>query len=122
MLMRSTCGSICRSDSEDDGRSWSPIRKTGFPNNNSGLDLVRLEGDTLALVCNPVSGDWAARTPLSIFLSLDNGETWPRRLDLETGAGEYSYPAVVASGEEIAVTYSWRRQRIAFWRGNAAEI
>jgi predicted neuraminidase len=122
MLMRSTCGSICRSNSADGGRSWSPIQKTRLPNNNSGLDLVRLDSGTLALVCNPVSGDWAARTPLSVFLSVDNGETWPRRLDLETGAGEYSYPAVVAAGDEIAVTYTWRRQRIAFWRGNAAEI
>jgi predicted neuraminidase len=122
MLVRSTCGSICRSDSEDGGRSWSPIRRTDLPNNNSGLDLVRLGDGVLALACNPVAGDWAPRTPLSLLLSFDNGATWPRRLDLESGAGEYSYPAVVAAGEDLAVTYTWRRQRIAFWRGSRSEI
>jgi predicted neuraminidase len=122
MLMRSTCGWICRSDSRDGGRSWTPVRRTDLPNNNSGLDLVRLQDGALALVYNPVAGDWAARTPLSIALSFDDGRTWPRRLDLETGPGEYSYPAIVGFGDEIAVTYTWRRERIAFWRGTLDEI
>ena len=42
MLMRSTSGNICRSDSPDCGRTWSPIYRTELPNNNSGLDLARL--------------------------------------------------------------------------------
>ena len=120
MLMRSTCGFICRSDSEDNGRTWSEIRKTDLPNNNSGLDLVRLEDGTLCLVCNPVSA--RVRTPLSILLSFDNGHTWPRRLDLETDSGEYSYPAVIATPVGMAVTYTWKRRRIAFWMGSVERI
>lgn len=123
MLMRSTCGWVCRSDSADGGRAWSPIYQTDLPNNNSGLDLARLPDGTLALAYNPVSGDWAPRTPLSVSLSFDNGLTWPCRVDLETEAGEYSYPSIIAtSGEDLAVTYTWRRERIAFWASSTARI
>lgn len=118
MLMRSSCGRICRSDSEDGGRTWSPVRKTELPNNNSGIDLAKLADGTLALAFNPVSGDWAPRTPLSIAFSTDNGETWPRRLDVETGEGEYSYPAIIPTPEGIAMTYTWKREKIAFWMGS----
>lgn len=42
MLLRSTEGSIYRSDSTDGGVSWCPPYDTGLPNNNSGIDLDRL--------------------------------------------------------------------------------
>ena len=120
MLMRSTCGYICRSDSEDNGHTWSPIYKTDLPNNNSGLDLAKLQDGTLALVCNPVST--RIRTPLSILLSSDNGATWPRWLDIETEAGEYSYPAIIPTQVGMAVTYTWKRKRVAFWMGSVEGI
>ncbi len=122
MLMRSTCSRICRSDSLDYGETWSPVRATSLPNNNSGIDIARLPDGTLALAYNHVAGDWAARTPLSIALSCDNGETWPRRLDIETADGEFSYPAIVPTSAGIALTYTWRRERIAFWQGSLERI
>ncbi|MEW6359287.1 MAG: sialidase family protein [Planctomycetota bacterium] len=122
MLMRSSCGWICRSDSDDGGRAWRPIYKTDLPNNNSGIDVAKLSDGSLALVYNPVGKDWGARTPLSVSLSFDNGKTWPRRIDLETEPGEYSYPAVIPAPEGMAITYTWKRQRIAFWMGSLDEI
>lgn len=113
MLVRSTCGRIWRSDSADGGHTWCQLYPLDLPNNNSGLDLVRLDDGALVLVCNPVAT--RARTPLSLLRSSDNGHTWPARLDLETAPGEYSYPAIVATGPQaVAVTYTWRRTRIAF--------
>ena len=120
MLMRSTCGYICRSDSQDYGRTWSKIRKTDLPNNNSGLDLARLYDGTLALVCTPVSE--RIRTPLSVLLSADNGQTWPQRLDIETDSGEFSYPAIIPTQVGMAITYTWKRERIAFWLGSVERI
>ena len=122
MLVRSSCGWICRSDSQDFGRTWTPLYKTDSPNNNSGIDLARLSDGALALICNPVGKDWGPRTPLSILLSFDNGETWPRRLDLETDPGEFSYPAIITTEDGLAVTYTWNRRRIAFWTGRAEDI
>jgi len=99
-------------------RPGRPAAPTALPNNNSGIDLARLPAGVLALACNPVSGNWAARTPLSVLLSTDNGRSWPRRLNLETGAGEYSYPAVIPHPTGVAVTYTWNRKRIGFWHAS----
>lgn len=118
MLLRSTVGLIYRSDSNDGGRAWSVPYPTDLPNNNSGLDVVLLEQDILALVCNPVKKNWGARTPLTLFLSHDHGRTWSRRLDIETAEGEYSYPAIIPTARGMAITYTWNRQRIAFWHGS----
>jgi len=122
MLLRSTGGEICRSDSKDGGRSWSPATPTGLPNNNSGLDLARLRDGTLALACNPVEGNWAARTPLSILFSHDNGASWPDRIDVETEPGEFSYPALIPFMDGLALAYTWNRRRIAFVRLRADEL
>ena len=120
MLLRSTRGSIYRSDSQDGGRRWSAAYATKLPNNNSGLDLVRLTNGALLLACNPVAGNWASRTPLSLLASSDNGETWDHQLDLEAGAGEFSYPAIIASGASVHVVYTADRRTIAYreiaWR------
>jgi predicted neuraminidase len=94
MLMRSTqrVGCVCASQSEDYGRTWSPAGHLSIPNPNSGLDAVRLKDGRIVLACNPVP---EGRTPLSVLVSEDNGESWPRRLDLETQPGEYSYPSII---------------------------
>jgi predicted neuraminidase len=123
MLVRSSGGRLFRSDSHDDGRTWCPLQPTSVPNNNSGIDAVRLEDGTLALACNPVSGDFGPRTPLSLLVSCDNGRTWTRRLDLETAPGaEFSYPSVIRSRSGIAVSYTWRRRHIAWWHGDVETV
>jgi len=115
-LFRTTDGRVHRSDSDDDGHSWSTAYPIDVPNNNSALDLARLADGTLALACNPVPSNWGPRTPLSLLFSRDNGASWPWRFDVETGPGEFSYPAVIASGEGVGLCYTWNRRRIAFVR------
>ncbi len=112
MLLRSTqrIGAICVADSNDYGRTWTPARPTTIPNGNSGLDAVRLADGRIALVCNPVL---EGRTPLTLLISHDNGETWPQRIDLENGAGEYSYPSIIQSADGLLhILYTWRREQI----------
>jgi predicted neuraminidase len=117
MLLRSSAGAIYRSDSADFGRVWSPAYRTALPNNNSGIDLAQLADGELVLAFNPVNVA-KVRTPLSIVLSRDNGATWTDRLDLETDpGGGFAYPAVIPSGRGVAITYTWNRLRIAFWKG-----
>ena len=118
MLLRSTSGSICRSDSRDGGRTWSKVFTTDLPSNNSGIDIVRLADGRLVLAYNPVSGDWAPRSPLSLAISEDNGFSWPYHLELESGVGEFSYPAVIETRKGVAATYTWKRRSIAFWQGS----
>jgi predicted neuraminidase len=119
MLLRSSSGSICRSDSEDHGRTWSPVYKTALPNNNSGIDLTQMDDGTLVLVYNPVAENWGPRTPISAAVSTDNGMTWSAPVIIESGGedDEFSYPSVIHFGDTIAGTYTWKKQRIAIWMG-----
>ena len=95
MLLRSTEGRIYRSDSKDGGYNWSEAVPTEIPNNNSGIDMTKLADGRLVLVHNPVGENWGMRSPLSLSVSEDNGKTFSRLYDLESGPGEYSYPAIV---------------------------
>lgn len=112
MLLRSSEGYVYRSDSSDRGASWCAPYPTPLPNNNSGLDLVQIAGK-LYLVCNPVEANWGQRSPLSLFVSSDDGASWQKLLDLESGAGEYSYPAIIAHDDVLEITYTYNRQNIA---------
>lgn len=113
MLLRTTAGHIYRSDSTDGGHNWSQAYPTSLPNNNSGIDLTKLDNGLLALVYNPVR---TQRTPLVIRLSDDNGQTWHHEWILEDEPGEYSYPAIISEGNDILITYTWKRERIVYWR------
>lgn len=127
-LLRTSAGYIFRSDSEDFGRTWCTAYNTGLPNNNSGIDLAKLEGK-LYLACNPVSGDWADRTPLVILRSDNGGKTFspfvtledqlmdPRVPEIREGrrtTAEFSYPAIVAKSGKLHVTYTYLRRQIVY--------
>jgi predicted neuraminidase len=114
MLMRSTRGFVYRSDSSDHGRSWCPAYATTLPNNNSGIDVVRLDDGGLVLAYNPVAGNWGRRYPISLGFSSDNGESWTKILDMESDEGEFSYPAIIADGERLHLTYTWNRKNIVY--------
>lgn len=123
MLIRSTEGFIYRSDSEDGGITWCDAYSTSIPNNNSGIDVVKMDNGNLVMVYNPVKGNWAARTPIQCSISKDNGLTWTDDFVLDHNEkpktahdGEFSYPAIVSSGEDVYVTYTWKRRTIAFWK------
>lgn len=121
MLLRSTEGFIYRSDSADDGQTWSFAYPTLLPNNNSGIDLVKV-GDILVLVHNPVGKNWGPRSPIVLSLSADNGTSWEEALVLDHNEapvdkhdGEFSYPAIIAEGNTLYITYTWKRRTVAFW-------
>lgn len=115
MLLRSSEGKIYRSDSSDYGASWCDPYPTALPNNNSGIDLVKLCNGMLVLAYNPVEINWGKRSPLVLCVSKDNGVTWDSEFVLEDEDGEFSYPAILADGNRIYVTYTWNRVNIVYW-------
>lgn len=128
-FLRSTEGAILESHSSDGGKNWSPAKRTGLPNNNCGIDLVKLEDGRIVLVYNPVSGNWAARSPIAFAVSEDNGQTFsePQILDhvpcfRNEEQAEFSYPAVIARGNDLYITYTWKRRAIAFWHIRLAPV
>jgi len=112
MLVRSTqrIGRICYADSGDGGKSWTEARTTSLPNPNSGIDAVALKDGRIVLVYNHTE---RGRTPLNVSVSGDGGTTWNMSQTLESGPGEFSYPAVIqASNGDVHITYTWNRLRI----------
>jgi predicted neuraminidase len=118
MRSRSNTGKICASTSHDEGKTWSDAVPTDLPNPDAGIDAVNLSDGRIVLVYNPTirQGEDDRRSPLSLAVSSDGGESWKKVLDLENTPGwEFSYPAVIQTSDGmIATTYTWDRKRIRF--------
>lgn len=109
LLCRSKQGHITESWSGDGGSTWSPLAPTMLPNPNSGTDAVTLRDGRQVLVYNHSR---RARTPLNLAVSTD-GISWKTLITLERGLGEYSYPAVIQSSDDLLhLTYTWNLCRI----------
>lgn len=116
-LCRSRDRAVLETWSNDNGLTWSPLTKTGLPNNNSGTDAVTLADGRELLVYNhvlpPGKEVKGARTPLNVAISKD-GKTWYAALILEDSPiSQYSYPAVIQTSDGLVhFVYTWRRQKI----------
>ena len=114
-LCRSRQGRIVEVWSTDGGETWSKMAATALPNPNAGIDGVTLRDGRHLLVYNHTARSGPSprgREMLNVAVSKD-GKTWQAALLLETGRGEYSYPAVIQTADgRVHVTYTWRRRRI----------
>jgi predicted neuraminidase len=97
--------------SNDGGKTWSEMTLTSLPHNNSGIDAVTLADGRHLLVYNHTT---RGRSPLNVAVSQD-GKAWQAAVVLEDQPGEYSYPAVIQSGDGLVhVTYTWKRQKVRY--------
>ena len=113
MYMRSTEGYIYSSVSDDEGKHWTEPQPTELYNNNSGFDVIRTPGGRLFMACNPVKGNWGARTPLALFMGREDGSHWEMFLRLEKGKGEFSYPSLTYAFHGLWISYTYNRENIA---------
>lgn len=116
MLTRTSVGKAYRSDSSDYGETWCRAYPTDHPNNNSGLDLVKVPDGRLFLVSNPVSENWGERSPLTLCCSEDNGKSWQTVMTLEEEKidSEFSYPAIEYLNGKLYIAYTYERLNVAF--------
>lgn len=117
-LLRSTEGRIMRSVSED-GTVWSKCEKTDLPNNNSGIDCVKLPNGDIFVVFNPIAESWGNRNIIAYAISRDNGKSFSKPTLIETDSdakAEFSYPAVITDGKYIYITYTHYRKTVMFVR------
>lgn len=114
ILCRSKNKSIIESWSKDYGMSWSEMKPTSLPNNNSGIDAVTLSDGSQLLVFNPVT---KGRNILGVAVSKD-GQVWEAAVLLENDSdprAEYSYPAVIQSKDGLVhITYTWNRKLVKY--------
>jgi len=98
---------VLRSVSEDGGRTWSDAVVTDLPCPHAAIDAVKLRDGRVVLVWN---NNPDARTPLTLAISEDEGDTWAATRDLVTGEGELHYPAIVEGSEgQLHVTFTNNR-------------
>lgn len=118
MFTRTAVGKIYRSDSVDKGETWCEAYPTDLPNNNSGIDLVKVPNGDIYLVSNPVSENWGERSPLTLSVSKDNGNTFQCVMTLEDEKldSEFSYPAIVYMNGALHISYTWERKNVAYWK------
>ncbi len=110
---------IYRSESLDNGDSWSVPLPTPLPNNNSSISAIMLKSGRIAIAYNPtctpnpVKGKAAwpgLRCPVAIALSEDGGKTFPMIRNIELGQGyvgeenrtnnkQYEYPFLMQSSD-----------------------
>ena len=108
-LGRTKQAHIFRIASDDGGKTWGEMSLTELPNPNSGTDAVTLRDGRHLLVYNHTA---KGRTPLNLAVSRD-GVKWDAALVLERDPGEYSYPAIIQTGDGMVhITYTWKRQRV----------
>ena len=114
-MFRTDCGRIYRSDSTDGGKTWCEAYSTGLMNNFSGIDCVMTDDGRLWLVHTPAG--MRVRNSLILSVSEDNGKTWKDVMTLENSANllaEFSYPAIIAEGNHLYITYTHSRKTINY--------
>lgn len=98
---------VQKSISADEGASWTAAVKTDMPNTAS-VELLVMQSGYWAFLGNDIDD---GRYRLALYLSEDEGETWPRKLyleDEEKGRGGFSYPSLIQSPDGlIHLTYSY---------------
>jgi predicted neuraminidase len=119
-------GCLWRSDSTDRGRSWSEPVRTAIPNPGSKARLWRLRDGRHVLVHNPNpatshpnSKFYASvnRSPLSLWISDDDMESWSYRRDLTSFPGMLAYPDGVVSDDErwVHFVFDYNRHDVIHW-------
>lgn len=115
-LLRSSESRILKS-STDDGVNWTPCEATELPNNNSGIDCVKLPNGEIILIYNPIAESWGDRNIICYTTSSDNGNSFSEPVTIEIDEdkdAEFAYPAVITDGKFVYITYTHYRKSIMF--------
>jgi predicted neuraminidase len=95
-------------ESENGGISWSRAVSLEIPNPGSSVECIRLRNGNWLLICNDTT---QGRHRLMLYLSEDEGRTWPTQRaleDLGEGNGRADYPSITqAKDGSIHVTHTY---------------
>lgn len=103
-----TDGWLVRAESHDFGETWTEGKDAKFPNPNAAADFIRLANGHLLLVFND---SMTKRTPLAVAISTDNDRSWPIKINIADGPGDFAYPVAFQSADgRIHVVYTSDRR------------
>ncbi len=103
---------VITSTSRDEGQTWTIATDTDLPNPGSSLAVTVLADGRWIMALNDTE---KGRHKLSIALSTDEGQTWPRRKTLQQTQyqqGGFGYPTMIQSPSgKIHLTYSIKQSQ-----------
>jgi predicted neuraminidase len=102
---------IKRSESLDEGLTWSEVVATRLANPGSGVEAVVLEDGHLVIIYNDSEN---TRDRLAVSISTDDGISWKwtRHLENRPG-GRFDYPSMIQARDgTLHTTYSYNVQTI----------
>ena len=86
---------LLRAESWDRGETWTPAEDSEIPNPGSGAEVRVLRSGEWIYIGNDLE---SGRHSLAVWISQDEGETWPIRRQLAgalPGQGSFSYPSLI---------------------------
>lgn len=105
-------GDIRTARTDDGGARWPAGPALPLVSPGSPLALLRLNNGHLLLAGNPQNG----RQTLALWLSADDGQTWPTRRIVEEaadGAADFAEPSLLQGRDgRIHLAYGWRHRAI----------
>jgi sialidase-1 len=106
MYMRTSSHVQYISHSKDHGVTWSPAEPSNIASPRSPAVIKRIPstGDLIMVWNN--NGESEKRTPLSVAISRNNGESWEKTKNIEDDpSGSFSYPAIHFTNNDVLVSY-----------------
>jgi predicted neuraminidase len=103
-----------RSESADNGKTWSRVVDSDIPNPGSAAEVTVLRNGRWLLIYNDTE---RGRHRLAVSISDDEGKswTWTRHLENDapgSEAGSYSYPSIIQARDgSLHATYSYHLNR-----------
>ncbi len=104
-LFRTVKGELAECISEDGGESFGDARLSGIPSPNTRFYIARTPSGRLLLINND---DRAERRNMTLYLSEDDGATWPYRSTFDTRTS-LSYPDADFKDGRILLVYDRER-------------
>lgn len=100
MSIRNRHGSLRKfSFSKDNGETWSdPVPVEGLPDPRCNGDIIRYNRDGKDLLLQSLPGDPKGRNDVAIYVSADNGKTWPIKKTVVTCPSAYSSMTILPDG------------------------
>jgi predicted neuraminidase len=93
---------LMKSVSNDLGKTWSTVEDSDIPNPGTAADVIVLKSGNWALVHNDIE---QGRHRLSVWLSRDEGKSWPHRKIIVNGTPgslvRGHYPAIIQGSDGI---------------------
>lgn len=117
LLLRAECaGFLWRSDSYDNGMTWTPAYQTSIPNPSALIDVIRLPDGRIALIHNPSGkvGQFSPRTPLSLWISNDEMKTSSFKADFFTSQDQFAYPNALIFQNKLVFAFDKNRREVKY--------